>query len=251
MRTFLRCALVLWLLAAAAAADPKFPIPESSRQAVLVLSTSWDDPTAQMWRFERASAEAPWKAVGAAVPVNLGRKGLGWGYSSLIEEADPASTKGPHKKEGDGKSPAGLFFFLQAFGHPGRPQGYSDSNLPFLLVDAEQCVDDKNSKYYNTIVNPKETGGVSWDSAEKMKIDLYEMGLVVGHNCPAARPGMGSCIFFHLQSAPKEPTSGCTSMDGASLSQLMLWLKADAEPVLLQLPRARFESLRDASWPRP
>jgi L,D-peptidoglycan transpeptidase YkuD (ErfK/YbiS/YcfS/YnhG family) len=83
-----------------------------------------------------------------------------------------------------------------------------------------------------------------------MKIDLYRMGLVVGHNCPDVNPGMGSCIFFHLQRGPKDPTSGCTSMDTAPLSDLLLWLKTDSEPVVLQLPRAQFEKMADASWPK-
>lgn len=252
MTSLLRYSFLLWLLVLAASAEPKCPIPETSTQAVVVLSSNWDDPTAKMWRFERETASQPWVKVAGPIAVNLGRTGFAWGSSSLLDLGDPSQLKGPKKKEGDGKSPAGLFPFLKAFGHPAAPAGYDQKqNLPFLVVDSHQCVDDAKSPYYNQVVDPKQTGGVSWDSAEKMKIDLYEMGLVVGHNCPKARPGMGSCIFYHLQRGPKEPTSGCTSMDPASLSALLLWLKADAEPVVLQLPKTEFERLADKSWPRP
>lgn len=243
--------IVLWLLAAAVA-EPNCPIPETSKQAVLVLSSAWDDTTAEMWRFERESATSPWVKVGGPVAVNLGRTGFAWGSSPLMELGDPAQLKGPRKKEGDGKSPAGIFPFLKAFGHPTAPKGYSQKeNLPFLVVDSHQCVDDAKSPYYNQVVDPEATGGVTWNSAEKMKIDLYEMGLVVGHNCPKAKPGMGSCIFYHLQRGPGDPTSGCTSMDAGSLSALLLWLRRDAEPVVLQLPEAEFERMSDKSWPKP
>jgi D-alanyl-D-alanine dipeptidase len=249
MKIVLRIALILQLVALAVTADPKFPIPESSLQAVVVLSADWNASTAKMLRFERTSPSKPWTAVGNAVPVNLGRTGLAWGRSDLIRDSDPSSTMGPRKKEGDGKAPAGLFPFLQAFGHPSSPTGYSDSNLPFLIVEAEQCVDDAESEHYNTVVKPSEVGGVTWNSAETMKIDLYRMGLVVGHNCPDAKPGMGSCIFFHLQSKAGAPTSGCTAMDAASLTSLLLWLKRDAQPVVLQLPQAEFKKRHDKSWP--
>lgn len=250
MKTFPRLFLLFWLLSLAVVAEPKFPIPATSNQVVLVLNNGWDDPTGKLWRFERKSESEPWVKVGGSVLVNLGRTGFAWGSSPLIDLGDTAQLKGPMKKEGDGKSPAGLFPFLKAFGHPAAPKGYTEGeNLPFLVVDSHQCVDDSKSPYYNQVVNPKEVGGVTWTSAEKMKIDLYEMGLVVGHNCPKAKPGMGSCIFYHLQSGPKEPTSGCTSMDRASLSALLLWLKKDAEPVVLQLPRSEFERMADKSWP--
>jgi D-alanyl-D-alanine dipeptidase len=204
-----------------------------------------------MWRYQRKTAKDTWMRVGDAVPVNLGRTGLAWGRSALTDLGDPTGIKGPQKREGDGKSPAGLFPILQAFGHPKAPKGYKETNLPFLVVEGEQCVDDSTSPYYNQVVDPSQTGGVTWLSAEKMKIDLYRMGLVIGHNCPDASPGLGSCIFFHLQRGPKDPTSGCTSMDTGSLTSLLLWLKKDAEPVLLQLPRSEFERIADKSWPKP
>jgi hypothetical protein len=40
-------------------------------------------------------------------------------------------------------------------------------------------------------------------------------------------------------------------MDTGSLTSLLLWLKKDAEPVLLQLPRSEFERIADKSWPKP
>lgn len=247
MKTAARFLTALWLLAVAVVAEPRFPIPESSLQTVVVLSSGWDDPYATMHRFERASSRGPWTSVGATVPVSLGRTGLAWGRSGLIE--DVSSGSGPHKKEGDGKSPAGLFPLLSAFGHPIAPKGYSAKNLPFEAVDKHQCVDDGKSRYYNQIVEPAKVGGKSWDSAETMKIEVYRMGLVVGHNCKN-EPGLGSCIFFHLRDHVKDTTAGCTAMERAPLTELLLWLRRDAEPVVLQLPRQQFLDQHHPSWPK-
>lgn len=222
----------------------EWTIPDSSTQLVVVCNSNWDDATGVMARFERPSSKSPWKRVGKSVPINLGRTGLAWGSSPLMK----VKPKGNQKKEGDGRSPAGLFPILRAFGHPSPPSGYSEKNLDFLSITDEQCVDDSSNAYYNQVVQPDRVGGVSWDSAEKMKIDLYRLGLVVGHNCPKAVPGLGSCIFFHLQKAPGSPTAGCTSMAEEPLKELLLWLKKDANPVLIQLPIKNYQAL-DASHP--
>jgi D-alanyl-D-alanine dipeptidase len=199
-----------------------------------------------MCRFERKTSASPWQQVGTTVTINLGRTGLAWGSSSIMETPQTPKVK----REGDGRSPAGIFPILKAFGHPKAPSGYAADNLDFLVVTDEQCVDDKASEYYNQIVEPDKVGGVSWDSAETMKIDLYRLGLVVGHNCPKAVAGMGSCIFFHLQRGPGKPTAGCTSMRDADLRELVLWLRRDKKPVVVQLPEKVYRAQGDAfpSW---
>jgi D-alanyl-D-alanine dipeptidase len=236
MRRFLFLFLFL-LLGPVAAQD--WAIPADSRQLVVVCNETWDETTGLMIRYQRSSGEKPWRQVGKPVRINLGRTGLAWGASPLMSE-QPA---GKVKKEGDGRAPAGLFPIIQAFGHPEPPKGYSKENLKFLSITDEQCVDDPKSEYYNQIVQPEKVGGVTWSSAETMKIGVYRLGLVIGHNRPNAVPGMGSAIFFHYQDGPGVPTSGCTSMDEESLKTLVLWLKRSANPVLIQLPRPQYESL--------
>lgn len=237
----------LFVLAAPGQAKPQYELPEDCLQLVVVVNKHWDDTTARMRRYQRSSAEAPWEPVGVSVPVNLGRTGLAWGRSPLMEQK---SEKGDFasKKEGDGRSPAGLFPFKQAFGHPGPPNGYRATNLPFIPLHKQECVDDGKSEHYNTIVLPSEVGGRTWSSAETMKISVYQMGLVVAHNCPDPVPGAGSCIFFHIQSGPGKPTAGCTSMTRSRMAELMLWLERDKHPLVLQLPKSQFEDLPEG-WP--
>jgi L,D-transpeptidase catalytic domain len=223
-------------------AQPSLTVPDESLQLVVVSNAQWDDTLGQMHRFERESPSHDWTKVGHTVVVNLGRTGLAWGESPLMKGLTFAPDA-LHKREGDGRSPAGVFPILRAFGHPAPPQGYQASNLPFLDITDEQCVDDKNSPFYNRVVKPSEVGGVSWKSAEQMKIGLYRLGLVVGHNCPKAKAGHGSCIFFHLQSGPGKPTAGCTSMDERSLTDLVLWLNGEKKPVVLQVPMTEYKHM--------
>lgn len=223
-------------------AQPVLTVPKDCLQLVVVRNDHWDDTVATLHCFERASSTESWQSQSKAVTVNLGRTGLAWGVSPLMPDAE--YPKGAlQKREGDGRSPAGLFPLLKAFGHPAPPQNYSENNLRFLLVTDEQAVDDVKSPYYNQIVRPQEVGGVTWSSAETMKIGLYQLGLVVGHNTPQAKPGFGSAIFFHLQRGPGRPTAGCTSMADADLTKLVLWLKREKNPAVLQLPKSEYADL--------
>jgi L,D-peptidoglycan transpeptidase YkuD (ErfK/YbiS/YcfS/YnhG family) len=91
---------------------------------------------------------------------------------------------------------------------------------------------------------------------------LYRIGVVVAHNGPgvddglvpgasgAAASGGGSCIFLHVWNGPGSTTSGCTAMPDAALQEILAWLDASAEPVLVQLPRPEFGRLR-AAWALP
>lgn len=232
-----------------AQARPSISIPYKTKQLVLVVSNDWDSSTGQMFYFKRKSGSHSWQAVEKNIAVNLGRAGMAWGQSSLMSSAKPSRLGEPSKREGDGRSPAGIFPILEAFGFPSPPHGYQESNLPFKFIDREQCVDDPQSKYYNEVIDPNEVGGVSWSSAENMRIDLYRMGLVIGHNCPKAQKGLGSCIFFHIQSGQAKPTLGCTSTDKASLAKLLLWLKASDQPLVMQLPRSLYKELASPEWP--
>src|SRR5688500_5977558 len=80
------------------------PLIEGSEQLVVVTTPGWTATTGSMQRFERAGSASEWRAVDQPVPVVVGRTGIAWGVGF-----DGVSSEGPHKREGDGKSPAGMF----------------------------------------------------------------------------------------------------------------------------------------------
>ena len=55
--------------------------------------------------------------------------------------------------------------------------------------------------------------------------------------------GAGSCIFAHLWRTPGEPTAGCTAMAAETMDGMLAWLRPDARPVFVLLPRAEYERL--------
>ena len=113
-------------------------------QLVLVLCPDDHSVAATLTRFERNGKS--WKQVGVSHPVNLGIKGLAWGKG--LHSRKP----GLQKKEGDQKSPAGLFRFGTAFGY--APAGEISFKIPYApITETQICVEDSRSQYYNQIVD--------------------------------------------------------------------------------------------------
>jgi D-aminopeptidase len=225
------------------------PVPAESRQVILSVSAGWDQTRAILQAYERASAETPWAPVSAPVEGSLGRSGLAWGRG-----LHPESLEGPQKREGDGKSPAGVFDLRLVTGYAkAAPAGM---RLPYRAATPTlRCVDDPRSAHYNRLADEARTRK-DWSSAEDMrrKDDLYRLVVRVGHNDRPVVPGGGSCIFLHLRSGPEATTSGCTAFEPEPMERLLRWLDPAARPVLVQLPDAAYRE-RAAAWglpePRP
>ena len=219
---------------ASSAARPDLLV--GSSQAIVVTTAGWSETNGLLQRYERTAGG--WKAVGDPMAIVTGRTGLAWA-GGLLQEAAPAGA--PVKREGDGKSPAGIFALGTAFGFDAS----SPFRLPYKpLRDATECVDDSASIYYNTIVDRDAVPRVDWSSSEKMRtIGQYRWGAVVLHNTPP-RPGGGSCIFLHIWGGPSSTTSGCTAMSQEDLETLLRWLDPAANPRLVQLPRGEYQRLR-------
>jgi L,D-peptidoglycan transpeptidase YkuD (ErfK/YbiS/YcfS/YnhG family) len=191
-----------------------------SQQLVVVLSHDMNATYGVMARYEKSTGT--YTAVGMAVPVILGRNGLGWD-----------SGNEPLKREGDGKSPAGIFDITSTFGEDSTP----NSRMPYLFADDKLiCVDDVNDTKYNTMsrldpLNPPK-------SFEMMRRNdaVYRNGALIDYNS-AGVSGRGSCIFFHLNHANKRPTAGCTAMEEQPLLELIHWLDPQKKPRILQIPR--------------
>ena len=230
---------IAWILGALSAAFDGSPVPASSRQLVLVVTLNDTATSGALLRFERDSGDSPWKPLGSEWPIVVGKTGLASG-AGLNRAPVPGLSL---KKEGDGKSPAGVFALASAFGFGEAGAGL---RLPYVrLTETLECVDDPGSRYYNRLVDRSKVSNPDWKSSEKMReIGEYEWGVVVAHNSEPIEPGAGSCIFLHAWSGPEGATVGCTAMPTERIREIVHWLDPAATPILVQLTDEAYEALR-------
>lgn len=223
------------------------PVHEDARQLVVVVAEDWEAVPVVVRRFERERGGA-WTEVGEAHAAVIGSAGLAWGRG-LHGDGVPEGQPGPLKREGDRKSPAGVFAIGGAFGYDAEP--VAGASLPYTrATKAWRCVDDAASAHYTRIVDEAAVTP-DWSSSERMKRndELYRWVIVVDHNADAV-PGGGSCIFLHVWSGKDGATVGCTAMARDDLESLLAWLDPTAHPVIVQLPADRYAALRTA-WQLP
>ena len=130
---------------------------------ILVVTKDWQAVDGQLQRFE--FDDRTWELVGPPIRVVVGRSGMGWGKG-----LHPMPQPGPQKKEGDGKSPAGAFALLTAFGYA-PPEKLPGIKMPYVQCTSTlECVDDTNSSHYNQILERPSVPQPDWHSSEKMRM---------------------------------------------------------------------------------
>ena len=206
----------------------KITIPSVTSQLIKVTTKGWNTKDGKLQRYEK-DKNGNWIKVGKSINIVLGRNGLGWG---LGLHTIPESAK-YIKKEGDGRSPAGLFSLGNGF-------GYKKFKIDFpyeKYTRTDHCVDDSNSQFYNTIINSRKVKK-DYKSFEYMKLrnNLYKYGITVEHNLQNI-PNSGSCIFIHIKNRKGTGTAGCTAMSEGAIVKILKWLDPKKNPLLLQLPK--------------
>jgi zinc D-Ala-D-Ala dipeptidase len=232
--------LLLLIFATSAIAQGQKTLSDNALQSVVVTTKGWSAVQGKAQLFERKSLKKAWKIAGKSFPIVVGKNGLGWSDASYLVKGSP------FKKEGDGKSPAGIFSLTAAFA-----SSEQKVNLPFTqLTETTECVDDSKSKQYNLIVDNKQVA-VDWDSSEKMLAvgRQYDLGVVVAHNAEQKKLG-GSCIFLHIWANNSTGTAGCTAMDRTNIERIFDWIEAKKNPVLIQMPNNQYQ-IYQKNWNLP
>lgn len=235
-------------LAAAAGTPVQAPARDpmhSSLQMVVVTVPGWSAVDGSMVRYQRSGAGKRWERVGEPITIVVGKSGMGWGTGLIPADLGAVREAAePVKKEGDGKSPAGIFRIGTAFGSAAQAPG--DWKLSYIrLTPTVECVDDPASKFYNRIVD-RSSVAADWNSSEHMLAvgAAYRWGAVIQNNADPVVPGAGSCVFLHIWSGAGKGTAGCTAMPATNLESLLAWIDPAANPILVQLPEADYQRLR-------
>ncbi len=181
------------------------------RQAIVVKEDSSGSIHARLARWERRNGK--WMMAAEGMEAVLGRNGL---------------APEDKKREGDGRTPAGIYKLGPAFGYApaiGTGLNYRQS------TDNNFWVDDPASKQYNQWV----TGQPAARSFEPMKRsdDLYQYGIVIQYNTNPIVPGRGSAIFLHVWRDSNSPTAGCVAVSKDNILKILHWLDASKKPVVI------------------
>jgi D-alanyl-D-alanine dipeptidase len=231
---------------------PTTPTPAAafseSLQAVVVTTKGWNSSQGKAQLFERKKKTSEWKAVGKSFAVVIGKNGFALGVE-MPDKRDKTDMVEPYKREGDGKSPIGVFPLTSAFGTIDKPEYVKLSYT--RIEEFTECVDDEKSSFYNKIVNRMQVGNFDWKSSEKM-LEIgaqYDLGVFVAYNSYPVRKGSGSCIFLHIWKDAGEGTLGCTAMSRENIETVLRWLDAKKNPFLIQMPEGYIDYYQ--TWKLP
>jgi L,D-peptidoglycan transpeptidase YkuD (ErfK/YbiS/YcfS/YnhG family) len=185
-------------------------LPSGTRQAVVVAAKEAGRPfSATMTLYERGGQG--WQAVASPIAAVVGRNGI----APLGE-----------KREGDGRTPSGIFPIERTFGY--EPL---ETKLPYIVLTPEMIwIDEPRSPRYNTLADKAAGIGVSHEIMRRDD-DLYRYGAVIEYNTKPVVPGAGSAIFFHIWRNGQTPTSGCVATEMSAMVRMLRWLDPAAQPV--------------------
>ncbi|NNE93960.1 MAG: hypothetical protein HKN23_20105 [Verrucomicrobiales bacterium] len=245
----IRSGLILAFFAAAASAAfaQAPPSPHPAKQLLVSVADSWGSKSGKLQGYNwDGSRWVP--AFDREISVLYGRNGLAWGRGNLPVPSDGRT----HKREGDGKAPAGFFAITKIYGYARKlPRG---ADFPYRQVSKwDAWPDDVNHPNYNQhiVIDPKK-GVPSWFESQKMRHGdfAYKWLIEIRHNADPPKPGAGSAIFMHIRRGPNRYTAGCTSMLESDLVKVIQFLQADKKPHYVLLPKAEYAKLK-GPWNLP
>ena len=166
---------------------------KDAKQLFVVAALSEDATDAWISLHEKQS-DGSWHMV-MTTPGFVGRNGVG------------------KTKEGDARTPVGVFHFNRAFGIADDP----GCAIPYVKVDENiyWSGDPREGYHYNELVNLKDLPGLDVESGDSEHIiDYvyhYQYCLNISYN-EEGTPGLGSAIFLHCFGPVKPYTGGCVAI---------------------------------------
>ena len=174
---------------------------DDAEQLVIVSGTHGSNAR---FSFHEKDEDGTWREI-ISCPAYIGKNGFG------------------KTREGDVKTPVGVYTFTQAFGiksDPGCPMGYTQ------VDDSHYWIGDSNSDGYNLFVSTRDYDG-DFDKSESEHIIDYQPGyeycLNISWNMDRT-PGKGSAIFLHCYTKRKY-TGGCVAIPEAKMREVVSRVK--------------------------
>ena len=210
----------------------KLDAAEGAEQLLIVAAFS-EDATDAWVSLHQKQSDGSWHMIMTS-PGFIGKNGLG------------------KTREGDGKTPVGVFRFNRAFGIADDP----GCAIPYVKVDNDSywSGDPREGYRYNELVSLKELPGLDLDSGDSENIvDYpynYQYCLNISYN-EEGTPGLGSAIFLHCLAPAKPFTGGCVSIPEDHMRFVMQTVNSSTVVVI-----DTYEALSggadwpDSTWPQ-
>ena len=133
---------------------------------------------------------------------------MDWGAGPRRCAVGPAGI-GRDKREGDGKTPVGVFPLRQVFWRADRTEKPVTVLPARALMPEDGWCDAPGDPNYNKLVKHPYPA-----SAEHLWLEshVYDIIAIVGFNDDPVVPGAGSAIFLHLARDGYTPTAGCVAL---------------------------------------
>lgn len=223
-----------------------FMLPPEASQCVVGISEGWNSSRVTLRFYEKQGGR--WLASGEAWSGRLGASGLAWGRG--LHPIPPGATT---KREGDNRSPAGVFDLGGAWGY--APQIQKHPKLFYHQVTSRDLwVEDPESPHYNRFLTLPHEPRTAWEKKQQMNQNdpPHALKLFISHNAPPkVLPGAGSSIFFHIwRGGGSRATAGCTTMAEPHLKSMIARIDPTKRPVYVLLPKTEYEAKRN-EWKLP
>ncbi len=223
-----------------------FELPGNSSQCLLGIADNWNSSSGTLCLYEKTGGQ--WKPATTPWKGRLGKNGLVWGLG-----IHPNPVGAVLKKEGDNRSPAGVFAIGGAWGYDTSIR--KNPKLPYQKVTARDLwVEDPSSPNYNQNIILDRDPATAWEKKQQMKQNdpAHALKLFIAHNAPPkVVANAGSSIFFHIwRGGGSRPTAGCTTMDEGKLRWVISQIDPAKRPLYVLLPKAEYAKYKSA-WKLP
>ena len=134
-----------------------------------------------------------------------------------------------NKKEGDLKTPTGIFKLEKIFYRKDRIKFIKTTLKKNYIKKNDGWCDDPASKYYNRKIKfPFKS------SAEKLwrKDSIYDLIIVLNYNFNPIIKNKGSAIFLHICKKNYAPTKGCVAINKKDMMNLLVNIKSNTKLII-------------------
>ena len=202
-------------------------------EQMLIVAAFSEDATDAWVSLHQKQNDGSWHMI-MTTPGFIGKNGLG------------------KTKEGDAKTPTGIFHFNRAFGIADDP----GCAIPYVKADDDTywSGDPREGYHYNELVSSRDLPGLDLESGDSEHIIEYpyhyQYCLNISYN-EEGTPGLGSAIFLHCLGPAKPFTGGCVAIPEDHMRYVMQKINGDTVVVI-----DTYEALSgsgdwpDSTWPK-